>query len=153
KPPPPMKEAEPSTDLASPADPTPKMEVFEKLNLRLSLLVSLRELDKDKPRLQLREELTKEQAFRIELACLGNGKAMERLQQSLQAQGIRLLVDESARARLRNPRLKTDFVLYSEDLTGDELAKIFEQLGVEDKKAGIKEKQVQFGQLSVNTMT
>jgi hypothetical protein len=149
----PNKGASSDTELAI-QNPTPKMEVFEKVDLHIALSLSLRDLDQEKARQRLRDRVKKENALRLELACLGNGKGFERLQESLKAQGLKLLIDPVARGRLKNPRLKTDYVLYSDDLTPDELTRVLEHLGQGDKAAEAKKRNDgQFGLVVVNQLT
>ncbi|HEV3259906.1 MAG TPA: hypothetical protein VG013_23765 [Gemmataceae bacterium] len=142
------------TDLASPRDPDPKLEVFDKVNLGIALSLPVRTLDHPAAKRRLREKLREDSAYRLELSCLGHGKAFERLQVGLQARGLRLLIDQLARTRLKNPRLKTDYVVYCESLTAVDLAAVLEQLGGEDKKAEAKRHgDGQFDSVVVNQLT
>jgi hypothetical protein len=123
------------------------MELFKIDNPRLSLILSPRDLDDRERRQQLRAKLDKDDAFRLELLCRDNPRAFERLAKVCKAHGVRLVVDPFAQARLNNKRLKTNYVLYAEDLTPAELTDLLAQLGREDKGSGL------FDSLLVNAMT
>jgi hypothetical protein len=114
------------------------------------LLLNVRELDQDKPRQQLRDGLSKESAHRLELFCLENAKALPRLQAAFQAHGIKLLIDKDAQNCLTK-RLKTNYVLYAENLTAEELATILEEVGSADKKAEAQ-RDGQFDRIMVNPL-
>lgn len=134
--------------------PSPKMEVFEEVNQRMALMLAFRDLEQEKFRQRLREKLKKDGAYRVELSSLGNGKAFERLQEALKGQGFRILIDQTAQGRLKNSRLKTDFVLYTENLHAEDLAQILEQLAGDDRKAEAKRRgDAQFDSLTVHSLT
>jgi hypothetical protein len=111
------------------ATPSPQMEVFQVVNARLALSLALKDLSADGPRKQLRAELQKEVAYRVELLSTGNTRTMARLEAAFQAHGFRLLIDQIAQARLKVRAWRTDLLLYVEDLTGEELAKLLEVAG------------------------
>jgi hypothetical protein len=114
------------------------------------LLLKVRELDQEKPRQQLRDGLNQESAHRLVLFCLETAKALPRLQTALQAHGVRLLIDKEAQTCLTK-RLKTNYVLYAEDLTAEELATILQEIGRDDKKAEAQ-RDGQFDRLMVNPL-
>src|SRR5262249_27342526 len=58
----------------------------------------------------------------------------------LKAHNVGLTIDPEAQARLKQPRLHTNLVLYAEDLTADDLVKLLQQLGAEDRKAEAKKR-------------
>ena len=115
--------------------PTPKMELFPQVaDTKLALILSLARLDQAQARRELSEELRKDSGYRIELTCLETARAVDRLRATFQANGIRLLIDQLAQDRLKL-KLRTNFALYVENVTADEVAKVLEQLAVEDKKS------------------
>jgi hypothetical protein len=114
------------------------------------ILLNVHELDQDKPRQQLRDGLNKESAHRLELFCLENAKALPRLQAVFQSHGIRLLIDKDAQACLTK-RLKTNYVVYADDLTANELATILQEIGSADKKAETR-RDSQFDRIMVNPL-
>jgi hypothetical protein len=79
-------------------------------------------------------------ALHVELPTVNANRAFERLQGVLKAHHVDLLIDATAAARLRhpNPKSQTNYVLYTEDLTAEELAQLLQQLGADDKQAAEK---------------
>jgi hypothetical protein len=120
------------------AVPTPRTEGLQVVTKGVALRLALRDLDQQPSRQRLRQELQKENAFRLELFCQGNGKAIERLQTAFHSQGIRLLVDAEAQARSKNRRVRSDYALYADGLAASELAQILQQLGSADKLAAAR---------------
>ena len=147
----PMKVPEPPV-----VETSPTMELFKPsvANPPQLLLLGVHELDQEKPATQLREKLQKDAAYRVELPCKDGNKAFERLQVVLKAEGIGLVIEQGAQARLKTPRLKTNYVLYVEDLTPNEVTRLLQQLGGEDKKAEAKRRgDGQFDMVVVNQLT
>jgi hypothetical protein len=117
--------------LTSAPDPVPNMEVFKAPDVALPVIFkSLADLDPAK----LREELKKDSGFRLEMPCKEGARAFERWQTVLKAQGIGLLIDKAAQDRLNKPQWRTNFVLYAEDLTPDDLVKLLQQLAAEERQ-------------------
>jgi hypothetical protein len=146
---------EPSDDtLGSPEKPDPKLEVFEALNLRSALNVPVHSLNEPNARRRLRESLKTAAAYRVELTCLPNGGAFKAIEGVLEGQGgVHLLVDHLAKVRLKDHSLRTDYVLYCECLTAEELARLLEQLAAGDAKIGSrKQGRRQFADLVVEEL-
>ena len=63
-------------------------------------------------------------ALHVELPVPNANRAFERLQGVFKAHHVDLLIDATAEARLRhpNPKSQTNYILYTEDLTAEELA-------------------------------
>jgi hypothetical protein len=119
------------------AAPVEHMEMFKAPDVALPVIFKLADLDQAK----LKDELKKDSGFRLELPCKEGVRAFERLQPVLKAQGFAVLIDKVAQERLGKPQWHTNFVLYAEDLTPDDLAKLLQQLAGEErqrvaKKAG-----------------
>jgi hypothetical protein len=134
------------------AIPIPKMELFQPRtpDVALPLIQKFAELDVAK----LKEELQKDTGFRLELPCGESVHAFERLQAVLKAHNIGLTIDPEAQVRLKQPKLHTNLVVYAEDLTADELVKVLQQLGVEDRKAEAKKRgEGQFDALVLTRMS
>jgi hypothetical protein len=131
--------------------PVPEKEMFQPraANVALPLVLKFADLDSRK----LREELQKDSGFRLEMPCRESAVAFEHLRTAFKARGVGLLIDQVAQARLKQPRLRTNFVLYAEDLLPDELAAILHQVGAEDRKAAAKHKgEAQFDGFVVTHM-
>jgi hypothetical protein len=136
---------------SAPTSPDPNMEMFKpkQPDVPLPVIFKLAELDQAK----LKEELKKDSGFRLELPCKEGAKAFERLQAVLKARGVGLLIDKAAQDRLGKPQLRTNFVLYAEDLTPDDLVKILQQLADEERqRAAKKAGDTQFEGLVVSRM-
>jgi hypothetical protein len=134
------------------ATPIPKMELFQPRTpeVALPLIQKFAELDAAK----LKEELQKDNGFRVELPCRESVHAFERLQAVLKGHNIGLTIDAEAQARLKQPKLHTNLVLYTEDLTPDALVQLLQQLAGEEKKAEAKKRgEAQFDALVVTRMS
>src|SRR5262249_36261150 len=104
--------------------PNPKMELFPQIaDTKLALILRLAQLDQPQPPKELADELQKDTAYRIELACHEGGRAMDRLRAAFQAQGIRLVIDHIAQDRLKL-KLRTSYALYVENVTPEEVTKV-----------------------------
>ncbi len=79
-------------------------------------------------------------ALHIEVLVPNANRAFVRLQGVLKSHHVDLLIDATAEARLKhpNPRSQTNYVLYGEDLTAEDLARLLQQLAADDKKAAEK---------------
>jgi hypothetical protein len=123
----------------------PRLEVFDEVKTKVVFNIALKELDQEKNQKRLREELEKDNAYRFEMV-FKNPKAFERLEAGFKAHGIRLLIDQLAQARMKS-RQKTNYVLFVEDVTPEEVAKILETVGAQDKA------EAQFGQVFIQSLT
>jgi hypothetical protein len=135
----PRKPADDPLPSAPSADPitAPSADLFDlkKVDAALPSIVKLHQLDSDAKRQALLNEFKKAPAFRAELPC-GNGtKALERLQAACKAEKVGLVVEKVAQERLKHTSSKTSYVLYFENLTPEELARLFQRLAAEDRMA------------------
>jgi hypothetical protein len=131
------------------AAPVEHMEMFKEPDVALPAIFKLADLDQAK----LKDELKKDSAFRLEMPCKEGVRGFERLQAVLKAQGIALLIDKVAQERLNKPQWRTNFVLYAEDLTPDDLARLLHQLaGEERQRVAKKAGDGQFDGLVVSRM-
>ena len=117
------------------------MEMFNELKSVLPstdvpTTFKLRDLDQDAVRKKLVAELQKD-ALRVELPIPDANRAFERLQSVFKTHHVDLAIDATAQRRLAK-QWRTNYVLYSEDLTADELAHLLQQLGADDRKAAEK---------------
>jgi hypothetical protein len=150
---PPVKDQPASVPETALASPIPKLELFREVeDPRLAVVLKVRELELDKARQRLRDELQKGGAYRIEFACAETARAFERVQTALRKQGIRLLIDQTAAERLKG-RGKTNYVLYTENVTSEELLKALQEINEDDQKAEAKRRgDGQFDLLVLNRM-
>jgi anti-sigma factor RsiW len=141
-----IEDSDPAVD----ATPTPRLEVFKKLDeVNLALALPLGDLDRPRQQERLRERLKEDTAFHLDVVCSETARGLERLEAAFKAQGIKLTVDQAAQNRWKRG-LKTNYALYSEDVTAEELTKILQQLGNEEKKAGPKRR---FDQVIIHHLT
>ena len=162
----------PTEDVAhqKPAAPTPPvmekedpvltsegMEMFVEIksvtaNLDVPATFKLHDLEQESVHKKLVAELQKDAALRLELPVRDGTEAFKRLQTVLKAHHADLAIDAAAERRIARPPLHTNYVLYSEDLTAEELGQVLQQLGVEAKKDG-RPAENPFDRLVVRRMT
>ncbi|MCS6850159.1 MAG: hypothetical protein NZ700_03195 [Gemmataceae bacterium] len=139
-------------ELTTPRSVEPRPDPLQVTPPRLNIL-AVRELDLPEVQKQLTDDLARTDALRLELFCLDSGKAFERIQAALQGQGVRLVFDPDAQAKVRQ-KAKVDYVFYTEDLTATELAAVLRHLASEDKKAAARRPtDGQFGKAVLNPLS
>jgi hypothetical protein len=133
----------------------PKTEVFKRVDWHLGLTFSIRDLEQEKRKQRLLEELRKGDAYRFDLGCLEALPAVERMQAAFKAHGIRLVVDPGTQTTLKlRFKGEVSYVLYTENVTPEEVLAVFQYLRSEDRKAETKRTgPAQFDALQVNAMT
>jgi hypothetical protein len=133
--PPEPSEATTEPALAYPID---KMEMFKAqvADVQQPLILKMRDFEADK----LKAEAKKDQAFRLELPSRDSAKAFARIETAFKAHGVTLVIDQVAQKRLKQPKAKTNFVFYVDDLTPEELTAVLKQLSDDDKAAESKHK-------------
>jgi hypothetical protein len=102
------------------AAPVANIPRLRDVDLDVPLLVAMRDLELEKRRQEITEELLQAQSWRLEIRCQESEVATNRLKRSLQNQGIRLLIepDASDRQRLRLPR--TTYAILLDNVTAQE---------------------------------
>jgi hypothetical protein len=120
--------------------PLPVWELFgpRTATVTVPLVLKLSELTKNVT--DLRQELQQDTGFRIELPCRDSARAFERLQAACKAQNLSLLVDQDVQKRFKQPNLHTNFVLFTEEVTPEDLIKLVEQVAGDETKAEAKRK-------------
>jgi hypothetical protein len=131
------------------------MEMFklDEVQVALPVTLSVRDLEKDAARRKLLDELGKDSAFRLELPCRDGTRAFERLQAVCKARHVGLHIDATAQARLKQPKWRTNYVVYLEGLTPDEWAGLLRQLVQEDAKGARKPTDRQFDGLVLTRLS
>ena len=129
----------PAMEKEDPVFTSEGMELFTEIksvaaNLDVPATFKLHDLEQEAVHKKLVAELQKDAALRLELPVRDGTEAFKRLQTVLKAHHVELAIDASAGRRLERPALHTNYVLYSEDLTAEELAQALRQLAAEDKK-------------------
>jgi hypothetical protein len=118
------------------------------------VILKLHDLDQDEPRRRLNDELVQSAGFRLELPCDNGTPAFERLQAACKDRKVALLIDQKAQQRLKAPKAKTNYILYIENLTPEELSRLVQQLAADDKKAAAKKaSDARFDRLVVTRLT
>jgi hypothetical protein len=151
--------AKPSeADVVGAPGPIANMEMFQLAKVTQLRIIKLSDLEQESERQQLLQALRREPGYRIESPCKDSTKAFDRLQAVLTAQGIGLVIDQAAQARMNARRagakIKTNFVLYVEDVMPDELLKALRQVALDDRNAEAKKKgDGQFDSIVLNRMT
>ena len=130
----------------------PKTDQIDKIDLRLPVMLPLRRLDEPDSARQLKEEISKDRGYRLELFCLDSSKAFAKLQAGFQAIGVQFVLEPEVQ-KIVGTRRKIPYVLFAEDLLPDEVFKLLQQLGVNDKKAEAhRTGEGQFGTLVVSRL-
>jgi hypothetical protein len=120
----------------------------------LSVMMPLQDLDRAEDKDRLLAKLGRDNAYHVQLLCRNTAAAFAKLRQALDSHGLRLFIDRAARARLGKPRLRTNYVLYSESLKAGELLAVLQHLSRTDRAIhGKKPAPRQFGYLVVNAMS
>jgi hypothetical protein len=136
------------------AVPVPNLELFRPQTadvIDVPRLLKLREVKPD----DLRGLFRASTPYHLELICpRETNEGYRRLEGVLREHGFSLIVDAAAQNRLDKPRLKTNYALYFEDVTPDELVRLLEHLGQADRQAEAKKKgDGRFDSLVVLPMT
>lgn len=131
-----------------------KPDLFQEVpDPQLALILSLRDLEQEKQRQRLMDELHKDSAYRLEIGCFESARAFEQLHAAFRAQGVRLVIDPDAAACLKLG-LKMNYVLYTDQVTAEELTKVVQLLGSDDRKAETRRRgDGQFDKMIVSRMT
>jgi hypothetical protein len=135
---------------------TDRLEMFRltEVQAALPVVLKVRELDREPVRKDLIGALRKDANFRLELPCQNGTKAFEHVQTVAKAMNLGLVIEKRAQDRLKMPKWKTNYVVYMENLTPEELAQFLQRIGVEDKKkAAHKPAEGQFDRLVLTRMT
>jgi hypothetical protein len=119
----------------------------------LSLMMELQDLGRKEATARLRSKLEKDNAYQVQMLCRDTSRAFDQLREVLKAQGIGLVIDHEAQARLKNPRFRTKFVIYAENLKPEELVSLMERLALSDRMTAARSKgREQFGVVLVNSL-
>ncbi len=134
---------------------TDRLEMFRysKVKEVLPTVLEVKQLEQESARNKLIAELRKDTKFRLELPCKNGTKAFERVRAAANALSVGLVIDKQAQARLKRAEWKTNYVIYVENLTPDEVARLLQLAGAEDRRASRKPVELQFERLVLTRMT
>ena len=135
--------------------PAKNVEEFEKADFKLALILKVRELQEEKSRQQLREQFRKGTAHRVELTSMQPVAAMNRLEATLKAHGIRLVIDDFAQTWLKlGVAQQPSYAVYMENTTSEEVTSILQRLDFGDPRAApARRGPMLFDSLIVSGMT
>ena len=97
---------------------------------------------------QLAAELKKTDDLQLDVTVRNNPQAMERLKSVLSAYGVKLVVDPASDAVMKKSPGKAELLIYAENLSRDELSKIFKELAAGEKKTASPFTKVSVASLS-----
>lgn len=144
-PPAPEREPGPVTPRAEPPVYVDRMtELFRpgRVEVTLPVILSLHDLAEEAGRKRLLAEFRKDSSFRIELPCRNATRAFDRVQSALRTHDVGLIVDQDARVRLQQPLWKTNYLVFAEDVTPEDLAAVLHEANVLDHKGKASEAQL-----------
>jgi hypothetical protein len=134
--------------------PATDMVELKMVDIAAPVILKVSDLEQAKTKDGLLGELNKAAGFRIEFPCRNGTRAFERFQASCKSQEIALNVDQTAAERLKHPQFRSNYAIYLEDLTAEELTRLLQQVAAEDKKTdGKKPTATQFDRLVLVRMT
>ena len=116
------------------------------------MLMAVQDLGQEETQNRLAREFKKENAVHLELPCKNSAQAVAGIGHAFADNGIKLLVDPAAKAKLKaNEPAETEILVYAENLSPDELTNILKQLGIQEKRRNTHDKQ--FASVRLDTMT
>src|SRR5262249_14091716 len=114
------------------------LQPLERVTLALPVIHKVHQLDKPEAAKKLLDQLASAKGFRLELLCHDAARGLERLRASLTAKKIQVTLDPMAQARLKKPLLRSDYAVFLENVTAQELMAVLRGAGVADRKAADK---------------
>jgi hypothetical protein len=117
---------------------------FNQTGLRLAV----QDLTKAATRKRLTAELRQNNAYHVDVAVRDSSQAVNNLSRVLNNKGINVLMAASTRLSLQQKQPRMRYVLYTENLSADELSSVLQQLGGHTRSG-----DAAIEQLVVNAMT
>ncbi len=111
---------------------------LERVEVALPRVHILHGLDIPEQLKGLRAQLSSAPAFRVELPARDGTRGFERVRLALAAIKANVLIDATAAPRLKAPAVRSDFAVYLEDITADDLADVLRAVGAADRAAAVK---------------
>lgn len=118
--------------VAPPLLPIPPLD---KLIVRVPLLVSVSDLDRDDAKQKLAAELSRSPAYRIDLFVkdADAARGAELVQAAAKAAGVNLFADAGALERIKKKQA-TSYLVYSDSLTPADIRDLFAKIAADDAK-------------------
>jgi hypothetical protein len=114
------------------------LDLFKVEMPKLPPILVVRELDKAINKTTLRDSLKGDDAVHLDLFCKDANKGFERVLAVLRGQGSKVLVETLAQKRLQ-AKVKTDYVIFAETLTAEDVVKLFAALAAEESKTELSQ--------------
>jgi len=121
--------------LASPPQELPHQ--LERVEFALPRVHVFHGLDVPEQHRALREQLTLASSYRVEIPARDGTRGLERLRQALAAQKVQWTVPAEVQLRLKR-LLRSDYALFVENISPEELLEAFKQAGLADRAAAQK---------------
>lgn len=106
---------------------------LERFAVRVPLLMTVAELERDDAKQSLLEELTREPAYRIDLFAKDTARGVEAFQAAAKESGIALFSDATALDRVKRKQ-STSVVVYAESLAAADIRDLLAKIAAEDAK-------------------
>jgi hypothetical protein len=106
---------------------------LERVELDLPTVARLHDLDKEEAAKALTDRLSKLKTARVELTAKDGPRAFERLRAAMLARKITLHIDPATVARLKKTLVKSDVVVFVENVTAEEVVGLLREAGVADR--------------------
>ena len=116
--------------VAPPLKPIPPLDRFI---VRVPMLISLAELERDDAKQQLLDELGRDPAYRIDLFAKDTARAVESFQAAAKASNITVFTDSFVADRLKKKQA-TSVVVYAESLNAADIRDLLVKLSADDAK-------------------
>jgi hypothetical protein len=113
--------------------PLPPIPPFDLIQVRVPFLRAIAELERDDIRQDLRDELARDPAFRLDLFARDTARGVTLFQHAAKAAGLTVFSDAATLDKLKKRQARA-VVIYVECLTAEELAVLFSKVSAEDKK-------------------
>ena len=117
--------------VAPPLLPIPPLD---KLIVRVPLLVSVTDLEREDGQQRLLEELGREPAYRIDLFAKDAGRGVELLQAAAKNAGLNIFADATALDRMKRKQA-TSYLVYTESLSAAEIRDLFVRIAADESKS------------------
>lgn len=116
--------------VAPPLLPIPPLN---RLIIRVPMLVSVSDLDRDDAKQKLLEELGRDPAYRIELFAKDAARAAELFQAAAKTSSVNLYADANAQDRIKKKQASA-YLVYTESLTPADIRDLLVRLAADDAK-------------------
>jgi Putative zinc-finger len=114
--------------------PDRKEDHFAPIPYRVAVFMPARELTQRNRQEELADKLRRASAQHLDLYCRQTATALDRLQGAFKAQSIQFVMTPDAE-NAHKLGLKTDYLLYGENVTPDDVVAVLRQVAIDERKA------------------